>query len=307
MKKGFTLMELIAIVMLLAILSAMTYYEASKTISFAEQKTVEQSAILVLEAVDHYYSELGYVGFPSEGINIKRLDIKSTGFQYGYVKLEHSKYRLVNLFDGEYCVNGFRDDLDIQKRECYAGEEGKYVYYQSITDSNNPIPTNPKQGSTSIPMKYSSYLRLPIESTTTLGTPQACLSNDGRQFCLDYTEVFKEEKIKEFLDYDEDTWYTFRDGTSIYKVKPAEGVEREEILEAIHANVEEEDAYQYLGAVCSFSDGDVECKLYVPGGWNMLVYRKTNNTFSVSSKLPNSQTSSFTCSVAPQLSWCFIQ
>ena len=116
--KGFTLVELIAILVLLVLLVTITYYEISKSIKFAEENTTKESALLVIEAADHYYADLGYVNFPTEGVEIKDLDIKSTGFKSGVVKLINDEYTLVNLYDGVYCINGTKENLEIKRGKC---------------------------------------------------------------------------------------------------------------------------------------------------------------------------------------------
>ena len=247
-KKGFTLIELVAILMLLAILVTMTYYEVTKAVKYAEENATKESAIMVMEAADHYYADLGYINFPINGLNINKLDIKSTGFKYGYVRLGKTGYVVYNLYDGVYCVNGVRENLILTKGDCYTGEGGNYRYYQL---KGHGI-TTPTQGLEKIPTLFSAYLRYKVLSDNTLESPQACIMDSGRQLCLSYNELDRELKIKAFFYFDDEEWVNLGGG---YWFKPKNGMSKEEalalFLESQDDNSEVE-LFDCAEAICDF-------------------------------------------------------
>lgn len=291
--KGFTLIELVTILMLLALLTTMTYYEVSKAVKFAEENTAKESAIMVMEAADHYYADLGYVNFPSNGINIKKLDIKSTGFQYGYVRLGKTGYVVYNLYDGVYCVNGVRENLILTKGDCYTGEGGNYKYYQS----RGYGITKPEQGLDKIPTIYSSYLRYKVFANNTLDNPQACIMDLGRQLCLSYSELDKELKIKSFFFFDEDEWATIGAG---YWLKPANGVSKEELLNVFqlleNEEVEDISVTDYLEMYCDFSNQNYpQCTKVTDDGSLLIGYDKSTGALLTTHRIGKT---SFSCAIS---------
>lgn len=118
MKKGFTLIELLAVILILGIIATIAIYQINKLTGIANEESIKESASNIIKVADNYYADLGYVNFPNEGIDIKDLDIKSTGFRSGYVQIIDGEYTVVNLTDGKYCVNGTKENLSIVKGSC---------------------------------------------------------------------------------------------------------------------------------------------------------------------------------------------
>ena len=146
MKKGFTLVELLATILILGIITTIAIYNIKKQTEFAKEEALKESTKEIIKAADNYYADLGYVNFPANGISIKNLDLKSTGFKSGKVKLINNEYVVVDLTDGKYCINGTKDNLDIQKGECVDTTE--YVYFQQndeFTSLEQTVSTRPTQ------------------------------------------------------------------------------------------------------------------------------------------------------------------
>lgn len=119
MKKGFTLVELLAVIVLLGIIATLVYSVGSNSKETAKKKSIETSAIEILKAAERYDSENGYKNFPEEGLDIFDLEIQNLNFESGKVIINaNDKYELVNLYDGTFCINGTISNIDIKKGVC---------------------------------------------------------------------------------------------------------------------------------------------------------------------------------------------
>ena len=107
MKKGFTLVELIAVIILLGLIIALTipnynkYVEKGKYDSFKEtlnglNRTLE---IYVTENIADYSLSTNIIPLELKAENIET--IKS-----GQFKLEDNKIKLIDITNGSYCGNG---------------------------------------------------------------------------------------------------------------------------------------------------------------------------------------------------------
>ena len=205
MKKGFTLVELLATILILGIITTIAIYNIKKQTEFAKEEALKESAKEIIKAADNYYADLGYVNFPTNGISIKNLDLKSTGFKSGKVKLINNEYVVVDLTDGKYCINGTKDNLELVKGRC-AGPE--YVYYASITPVDEtgeaPVPITLEDCQTTKPNK-DMYLRFEVVGGE-LQNPSVCTDYFGEEACMENDFEAYKDFPSNLFGYDE-TWY----------------------------------------------------------------------------------------------------
>ena len=121
--KGFTLVELMAVFLLLGIISVIMYQSTNTGREAAKKEKVEASAIIILKAANQYdldkQYDSDYTGFPEDGLDITELDnISNVDFQSGKVIKNNGIFVLVDLTDGNYCVNGTTKKLEIVKGDC---------------------------------------------------------------------------------------------------------------------------------------------------------------------------------------------
>jgi len=126
MKKGFTLVELLAVIVILGIISTITYGVVIGNIETTRKKSFESSAKIALEAAKEYvianYEEND---FPPGGIDITNdeLELKNDNFISGVImRNEDGAIEVVNLTDGTYCANGLKSDMEITDGSCEASD-----------------------------------------------------------------------------------------------------------------------------------------------------------------------------------------
>jgi len=125
MKKGFTLMELLAVIIVLGVISMITVNVVTNNIETTKKKTFEVNAIGLLEAAKEYVTkEMEDNDFPKEGIEAKKLNMKNNPFISGIVKRnEQDQIILENVTDGKYCANGVKSNLEITEGSCETEDE----------------------------------------------------------------------------------------------------------------------------------------------------------------------------------------
>ena len=123
-KKGFTLVELLTIVIILAVISAIIFPILSKTIENNKKKSFEASLNAVVRAAELYKSNNNNNLTPID-YNNSLLDISNKSkWTAGTItqKLDPTdgltKIYLVGFYDGQYCGNGFEDNFTITKGNC---------------------------------------------------------------------------------------------------------------------------------------------------------------------------------------------
>ena len=127
MKKGFTLMELLGIIVVLGIITLITYGVISNNVESSRKKAYEISVQNVIEATKQYVIKNDIENdFPEGGIDIanKEIDLKHDDFISGLIKRnEKGIVEVVNLTNGKYCANGTKQNLKIEKGTCEASDE----------------------------------------------------------------------------------------------------------------------------------------------------------------------------------------
>lgn len=121
MKKGFTLVELLGVLILLSLISILIIPNVLRTSSKAEENSFKESVKGLIRSVEEYYAIDS--NFPEEGISINELpsdmEIKNIEeFESGLVKIIDSTYYVDDVTNGLYCANGKRNSLIITKGNC---------------------------------------------------------------------------------------------------------------------------------------------------------------------------------------------
>ncbi len=129
-KKGFTLVELLAVLVLLALIAIITVPNILRTTSSTEKKAFTESIKGVLRGVDEYYASI-IEGFPLESCPVNNVDgclsvtnipsaaeIENLEGFTGYIINNGGTYEAYNITDGVYCANGKRNSLTIRNGNC---------------------------------------------------------------------------------------------------------------------------------------------------------------------------------------------
>lgn len=127
MKRGFTLVELLAVIVILAVVTTITYGIISANIKSTKKRSFEISAANLLESSKRYVTKyMEDNDFPEGGISASNaeLGIDNNLFTSGVVyRSEDGKIVLENVSDGNYCVNGTKNDLEITEGDCSSNDE----------------------------------------------------------------------------------------------------------------------------------------------------------------------------------------
>lgn len=113
-KKGFTLVELLATIVILTILSLITIPLILGIIDKAKQSAFEDSVKISSRQVEMYLFENGLSEIPSDGIKVKNMDLKSD-FISGTFKNEDGKIIADKIRNKEFCASGPINRLVIRK------------------------------------------------------------------------------------------------------------------------------------------------------------------------------------------------
>lgn len=119
-KRGFTLIELIGVILLLGIISLIAVPAISNIIQESKKDAFRASVIYIIEATTIYIYDNDYPDIPSEGLDITTINnIDPNPFISGYIfRNNNNKYEIANVSDGKYCANGEKSNLVITKGVC---------------------------------------------------------------------------------------------------------------------------------------------------------------------------------------------
>lgn len=154
-KKGFTLVELLAVFILLSVIAAIAFKVTDDIKEQSKLDLLKTSARNLFTAADNYYADNDYKNFPTGGVAIADLDIQSTTFTSGKVMLDKTgQFILKGVTDGTYCISGGIDDLTITEGECKSlspvpGAVRAYI----LADMSN-LPSSYESGEQNITVVY---------------------------------------------------------------------------------------------------------------------------------------------------------
>lgn len=121
MKKGFTLIEMIVVILLIGIISLIAVPLYNTIIDNGKESSFKGSMVSIIHEIENYVIANPDFDY-SEEIEIAAINLNISGKEkYG----SGSFYRdgdyiiLVDVSDGEYCANGNKNDLEVKKGNCH--------------------------------------------------------------------------------------------------------------------------------------------------------------------------------------------
>ena len=121
-KKGFTLVELLGVIILLGVIATIIAPNILKTQKKSEKELFEDSVNALIRGAQMYYANNDFINYPASGIaaNSQELDVKNNeDMTSGSIKLVNDEYFYAsNVSNGKYCANGIRNDLSIDEGKC---------------------------------------------------------------------------------------------------------------------------------------------------------------------------------------------
>lgn len=117
MKKGFTLAELLATLVILSILALVVVPSVLSLIEDSKRKTFIESAKNTINAAMLYNENNGII--EPNGTNIRDLDINKKETVSGLVYYtKNNQYYLRNFTNKVFCANGTKNNLVVKKKDC---------------------------------------------------------------------------------------------------------------------------------------------------------------------------------------------
>ena len=131
-KSAFTLVELLAVIVILGIIGLITLPIISKNIETSRIDMYRSNVQTVLEASKEYVSKnTKNHDYPMGGLDIKKIDVKNNSFKSGTINrcpiknyegsecaknnIEPGEIYVQNVYDGRYCANGTKQNIIVQK------------------------------------------------------------------------------------------------------------------------------------------------------------------------------------------------
>jgi type IV pilus assembly protein PilA len=113
-KKGFTLVELLAVIVILAVIALIAIPQVSKILQASKKAAFTDSVLSLSSSIESYLLKNNLSDIPEEGINVQDLDVKSKKFTGKFIK-EDGKISAYFISDGTYCAYGEMDNLIVEK------------------------------------------------------------------------------------------------------------------------------------------------------------------------------------------------
>ena len=125
-KQGFTLVELISVIVILAVISVITVPLVASNIDSTRIKSYTVGVNNVMDALNKYLADhMETVEMPKEGIQVpnnniyKRLALKNADYTQGLIiKNSEGVLEVKNLSNGVYCASGTKNNLKVVKGNC---------------------------------------------------------------------------------------------------------------------------------------------------------------------------------------------
>ncbi len=155
-KKGFTLVEILAVVIILGIISVIVYPVLNKMLKDNRKRAFEASLSSVVRAAELYKTDnnntLGIIDYDDNVIDMSNLGKWKAGTLTDKVDTDGStKIYLTGFYDGEFCATGFENNFTIVEGNCVETPElcfmvedntvVEYGFNYSVCPSSVSIPT----------------------------------------------------------------------------------------------------------------------------------------------------------------------
>lgn len=115
--KGFSLIELIGVILLLSLLTIIIVPNVMRIIEKNEKNSFEESVKGLFRSVQNHYASVDEK-FPQEGLFVTSIDFDVNNidkYANGKILEKNGTYSAVNVTDGVYYANGKRNSLSITK------------------------------------------------------------------------------------------------------------------------------------------------------------------------------------------------
>ena len=146
-KRGFTLTELLAVIVVIAIISLIAVPVVFGLIEKSRKEAFKESVILASKSVDYYLYDNHMEKLSPDGVEVDKLDIISN-FTAGTFKEKNNEYFSWYVTDGNYCAYGPISDLKISKNCDKMDESGPELDSSklNITATSNGLSINILRG-----------------------------------------------------------------------------------------------------------------------------------------------------------------
>ena len=120
MKKGFTLMEVLVVVIMLGVIASITFPIVKNIVNENRRKTFEASVRGIIRSTDLYISSTSVGSDKSFPYNTTEFIMEKNSMTGGSIEYNYStgKISVVNLTDGNFCANGTKNNLTIEEGAC---------------------------------------------------------------------------------------------------------------------------------------------------------------------------------------------
>jgi prepilin-type N-terminal cleavage/methylation domain-containing protein len=123
LKKGFTLIELIALIIILAVIALIAVPTVTRVVEDSRKSAFKVSVEGAINAIDKYLIINKLYSMPQGGLSVKDLELKnSEQFISGNLVMSDHEYEAVRVTNGRYCVSGKSGNLKIAT-DCYKLDE----------------------------------------------------------------------------------------------------------------------------------------------------------------------------------------
>ena len=117
--KGFTLVELLAVIVVLAVISLISVPMILGVVEEAKKSSFKDSVLSAFDAVEYYVIDNDLGDVPENGIAANLLKMKNNNFESGrFIKNIDGNLIAEFVSDGKYCATGPLTNLNISKGEC---------------------------------------------------------------------------------------------------------------------------------------------------------------------------------------------
>ena len=144
MKKGFTLVELLAVLSLVALLGVIIYPKLTSIIEKNREKAFKESVKATIRSYNSYLASENYPDIGEVDITLGIIPtIKESDWEAGVIIQKEDGLYLENLYNGKFCAYGDEDSFTITKGKCQITPTSCYAF-----DENTKTITGYKNRST---------------------------------------------------------------------------------------------------------------------------------------------------------------
>lgn len=125
-KKGFTLFELLGVIVVLVIIFLLSIPIVKGAIEYSKFKSFQTSAMNAIDAVDLFIAKNNFVNIPEDGMDIEDLDssiLKNNNFDGGQIIRRTKETEILYIKKGKYCAKGTKSEFKSSDKGCGALDE----------------------------------------------------------------------------------------------------------------------------------------------------------------------------------------